>query len=73
MTLPSEIGDLTKLNTLDMRDNPRLTAVPKEMCKVRTLETLLLDEQMMSFPSKGDRLSICICNFCVSNAVVILL
>ena len=53
VTLPGEIGDLTRLKSLDVTDNPNLTAIPKELCKVRTLESLLLDSHMMSFPPKG--------------------
>jgi E3 ubiquitin-protein ligase LRSAM1 len=51
-TLPGEIGDLARLKSLDVTENPNLTAIPKEICKVRTLEILQLDSHMMSFPPK---------------------
>ena len=52
-TLPGEVGQLKSLQTLNVKDNPRLTAVPPDLCRVRTLENLVVDVENMAFPPKG--------------------
>ena len=50
--LPSTVCDLKSLRMLDIRDN-RILMLPRELCRVRTLETLNLDALEMSYPAIG--------------------
>ena len=41
---------MTSLKTLDLRSNPKLKKIPKEIAALRCLETLLLDETAITYP-----------------------
>merc|ERR1719244_867856 len=49
--LPSSISGLTCLKTLDLRSNSKLKEIPKELAHLRLLETLLLDQEHITYPS----------------------
>ena len=44
------MSGLVSLKTLDVRDNPKLKRIPKEIAQLRGLETLLLDEKHINYP-----------------------
>ena len=44
------MSGLVSLETLDLRDNPKLKRIPKEIAQLRGLETLLLDEKHINYP-----------------------
>jgi len=48
--LPLSIRGLVSLKSLDVRNNPKLTRIPKEVAHIRSLETLLLDEKHINYP-----------------------
>ena len=48
--LPLSMSGLVSLKTLDVRDNPKLKRIPKEIAQLRGLETLLLDEKHINYP-----------------------
>ena len=48
--LPLSMSGLVSLETLDLRDNPKLKRIPKEIAQLRGLETLLLDEKHINYP-----------------------
>ena len=43
---------MRSLRTLDISKN-RVTELPKDLCYVRTLETLILDASDMKYPDAG--------------------
>ena len=45
------LSSLTSLKTLDLRSNPKLKKIPKEIAALRCLETLLLDETAITYPT----------------------
>ena len=48
--IPLSISGLVSLKTLDVRKNPKLKRIPKEVAHLRGLETLLLDEEHINYP-----------------------
>lgn len=50
-TLPESISGLSNLKTLDLRSNSKLKVVPKELAHLSTLETLLLDQDHITYPA----------------------
>jgi len=48
--IPSSISGLVSLKTLDVRKNPKLKRIPREVAHLRGLETLLLDEEHIEYP-----------------------
>ena len=48
--LPAGVLGCVSLRTLDLRNNPKLKQIPKEIAHIRCLETLLLDEENITFP-----------------------
>jgi internalin A len=48
--LPLSISGLVSLKTLDVKDNPKLKRIPKEIAQLCGLETLLLDEKHINYP-----------------------
>lgn len=51
-SLPPEIGNLKSLRTLNVSENSNLPGVPPTLAHVRTLETIILDVDKISFPPK---------------------
>jgi len=49
--VPVALSSLTSLKTLDLRSNPKLKKIPKEIAALRCLETLLLDETAITYPT----------------------
>ena len=47
------LSSLSSLKTLDLRSNPKLKKIPKEIAALRCLETLLLDETAISYPDSS--------------------
>ena len=47
------LSSLASLKTLDLRSNPKLKKIPKEIAALRCLETLLLDETAISYPDSS--------------------
>ena len=45
------ISSLRSLKTLDLRSNPKLKKIPKEVAALQCLETLLLDESTITYPA----------------------
>ncbi|PFX12750.1 E3 ubiquitin-protein ligase LRSAM1 [Stylophora pistillata] len=50
--LPPEIGNLKSLRTLNVSENSNLPGVPPTLARVRTLETIILDVNTVSFPPR---------------------
>lgn len=48
--IPLSISGLVSLKTLDLRNNPKLKRIPKDVAKLRSLDTLLLDEKHINYP-----------------------
>ena len=48
--IPLSISGLVSLKTLDVRKNPKLKRIPKEVAHLRGLSTLLLDEEHVEYP-----------------------
>jgi Leucine-rich repeat (LRR) protein len=53
---PEDVCKLKSLRTLDISDN-KIVRLSKPFCKVRTLETLILDSEDMLYPPSGKYLS----------------
>ena len=51
--VPVALSSLTSLKTLDLRSNPKLMKIPKEIAALRCLETLLLDETAITYPDSS--------------------
>jgi hypothetical protein len=51
--VPASLSGLSSLKTLDLRGNPKLKKIPRELCALRCLETLLLDEGSITYPAPG--------------------
>ena len=49
--VPVALSSLSSLKTLDLRSNPKLKKIPKELAALRCLETLLLDETAITYPA----------------------
>uniref|UniRef100_A0A8C1J1F0 Leucine rich repeat and sterile alpha motif containing 1 n=1 Tax=Cyprinus carpio TaxID=7962 RepID=A0A8C1J1F0_CYPCA len=47
--IPVSVGRMSSLRTLDISENS-ITELPKELANVRTLESLILDAQVMRYP-----------------------
>uniref|UniRef100_A0A8C1SCP3 Leucine rich repeat and sterile alpha motif containing 1 n=1 Tax=Cyprinus carpio TaxID=7962 RepID=A0A8C1SCP3_CYPCA len=47
--IPVSVGHMSSLRTLDISENS-IRELPKELASVRTLESLILDAQVMSYP-----------------------
>ena len=45
------ISSLRSLKTLDLRSNPKLKKIPKELAALQCLETFLLDESVIIYPA----------------------
>lgn len=52
-SLPAEIGNLKSLRTLNVSENSNLKGVPPTLAHVRTLETIVLDTDRITFPPKA--------------------
>ena len=50
--LPSTLPGLENLKSLDVSNNSKLVKLPKELGNLRTLETLTLDTDVVTYPSK---------------------
>lgn len=50
--LPPSISGLTALKTLDITNNQKLTKLPKEIGHLHSLESLLLDPDVVTYPGK---------------------
>lgn len=50
--LPPSISGLTCLKTLDLSKNPKLTKLPKDIGHLHSLENLLLDTDVVTYPKK---------------------
>lgn len=48
--LPSSLCGLPRLRTLDLSNNPKMSKLPKELCKVRGLEKLVLTPETITYP-----------------------
>ena len=44
------VSELLNLRTLDLRNNPKLRGIPKELAHLRSLESILLDESHINYP-----------------------
>ncbi|XP_078342856.1 E3 ubiquitin-protein ligase LRSAM1-like isoform X2 [Oculina patagonica] len=51
-SVPPEIGNLKSLRTLNISENNNLPGVPPTLAHVRTLETIILDVDKVTFPPK---------------------
>jgi Leucine-rich repeat (LRR) protein len=51
-SIPAELGQLSSLRSLDISKN-RVTVLPKQLCTVRTLESVALDADQMKYPPRG--------------------
>ena len=50
--LPTTLAGLENLKILDVSNNSKLVKLPKELGNLRTLETLNLDTDVVTYPSK---------------------
>jgi len=48
--LPENLSNLSSLRTLDLRANAKLKELPKWICKLRCLDSLLVDEENLTYP-----------------------
>ena len=48
--LPDSLCCLKNLRSLDISNNPQLTILPRQLCQVRSLETIILDGEMFVDP-----------------------
>jgi Leucine-rich repeat (LRR) protein len=48
--LPCGLGQLTRLRTLNLSHNPKLTKLVKEMAQMRSLETMIVDAGSLVYP-----------------------
>ena len=51
--LPASISGMGCLRMLDIREN-QIKSLPGHLCNVRTLETLMLDAEQMTYPPAGN-------------------
>jgi len=51
-SIPVEISRLKCLRTLDISHN-KIFTLPKELCEIETLESIILDAAQMQYPSSG--------------------
>jgi len=51
-SIPVEISRLKCLRTLDISHN-KIFTLPKELCEIETLESIMLDAAQMHYPSSG--------------------
>jgi len=50
--LPVSLANLGRLRTLDLRGNPKLKELAKFICRLRCLDSLLVDEETITYPDK---------------------
>merc|ERR1712048_802181 len=50
--LPTKLSELGNLKILDVSNNSKLVKLPKELGNLRTLETLTLDTDVVTYPGK---------------------